>query len=381
MSPQSQWQQEINNGNLQYDELQAPIIIALDDLYQEISAMPPIKKNNGFFAKFLKKEQKITRPKGLYIWGSVGRGKSMMMDLFAEQLKKNSPYKIERKHFHEFMSDVQHRLNDNRERYRSFDNPLIPLAQELAQEHQILCFDEFQVTNIADAMILGRLFQALFDEGVIVVTTSNIAPNQLYKDGLHRNRFLPFIDILTQYLNVMEIGGQQDFRLRDDIIEDAWLSPNTNENYTKLDNLFITQTSDYGIGLDLAVGSSRKLPLLKTARQEAMVDYDILCREPRGAEDYATLAKNFHTVYLLNIPQLSNEGAAARRFIHLIDILYENRIRLLVLAKTTPENLSPPADDAEVFNRTLSRLFEMRSQDWQANATQAWEKLHHKDKR
>lgn len=380
MSPQSQWQKEIDNGNLEYDELQAPIIAALDDLYQQILAMPPIKKPSGFFAKFLKKEPKIERPKGLYIWGSVGRGKSMMMDLFADKLKENSRFKVGRKHFHEFMTDVQHRLNDNRERYRSFDNPLIPLAQELATEHQILCFDEFQVTNIADAMILGRLFQALFDEGVVVVTTSNIAPQNLYKDGLHRNRFLPFIDILTNYLNVMEIGGMQDFRLRDDIIEDAWLSPITDENYTKLDDLFITQTSDYGMPLDLAVGS-RILPLIKTAHQEAMADYDTLCREPRGTEDYAALAKNFHTIYLLNIPKLSNEGAAARRFIHLIDILYENRIRLLVLAETKPENLAPPTDDAEVFNRTLSRLFEMRSQDWQANATQAWQKLHKKEQK
>ncbi|MFV0431631.1 MAG: cell division protein ZapE [Alphaproteobacteria bacterium] len=372
MSIKTQWQQDIEQNLLEYDAMQEPIINQLNNLYHEILNMPKPDVGTSFLSKILKKKKRTPPPKGLYIWGSVGRGKSMMMDLFADQIQKQNTHKVARKHFHEFMGEVQHLLNINREKYRPYDNPLIPLAQELAQQHQILCFDEFQVTNIADAMILGRLFQALFDENVIVVATSNIAPEQLYKDGLHRNRFLPFIEILKQHMDVFEIGGQQDFRLRDDIVEDAWLWPQNNENKERLEQLFITQATGEGLACEIAVGS-RKLPIIKACNQVAMVDYATLCREPRGTEDYSQLATHFHTIYIMNIPSLSQEGAASRRFIHLIDILYEKRIRLLALAETTPENLNPPQDDGFVFNRTLSRLFEMRSQDWQSNATHAWQ--------
>ncbi len=377
MTPKATWQQQIKAGTLIEDENQKPVIEALDNLFialQNSEQQAPAKIKLPFL---FKKKTQINAPKGLYIWGSVGRGKSMLMDLFAEKLGSELSLNVSRRHFHEFMRHIQSLLIKNREAYRSFDNPLIPLASEIATQSRVLCFDEFQVTNIADAMILGRLFEALFNNGVTIVATSNIAPQNLYKDGLHRSRFLPFIEILKDNMHILQMGGAEDFRHRHDILEDAWLAPLTQENQEKFDALFHLQAgqdeplqnlqSSHILQVD-----SRSLPLIKAYKNIAMLSFNTLCREPRGTADYIALAKNFHTLYLTDIPKLTHEGAAVRRFIHLIDILYENRIRLHMLAQCKAEALAPPPTDSEVFFRTLSRLTEMRSAAWQAHSIEAW---------
>lgn len=375
MSPKAHWQQQVNEGLLSLDAEQQPIIEALDDLFKALMAEPLEQPKKTLWPFGRKGKKVINTPKGLYIWGSVGRGKSMLMDLFAEKIKEKGTQTILRQHFHEFMRHIQKQLRDNREAYKAFDNPLTPLAAEIASQSRILCFDEFQITNIADAMILGRLFEGLFAHGVTVIATSNIAPDDLYKDGLHRSRFLPFIEILKNHMHVFQMGGTEDFRQRGDIAEDAWLYPLSEENEAKFHQLFYAQAQSHGkIDRQLNI-DGRILPLIKAEDQIAMVDYEALCREPRGTADYIALAENFHSVYLLNIPRLTKEGAAARRFIHLIDILYEKRIRLYMLADCKTEDLAPPASDATAFLRTLSRLTEMRSQEWQAHSIEAWSKL------
>ncbi len=361
-----QWLQQINEGTLILDERQRPIIEALDDMFIYLK-----KNKKQKFSFNFKKKEPLSSVKGLYIWGTVGRGKSMLMDLFAANIKTYTPYSVLRQHFHEFMRYVQQQLVKNREAYRSFDNPLIPLAKEIAQQNRILCFDEFQVTNIADAMVLGRLFEALFMYNVIIIATSNIAPDDLYKDGLHRSRFLPFIEILKIHMHVFQMGGNEDFRYGGDILEDAWISPLSEENIEKFNHYFYKQSGSSGEKQSLTV-DGRHLPLIKTAQNIAMVDFHTLCRQPRGTADYIALGEAFHTLYLMNIPRLSAEGAAVRRFIHLIDILYEKRVRLHMLAECKLEELSPPASAAPSFFRTVSRLAEMRSQQWQAHSFNVW---------
>jgi cell division protein ZapE len=313
-----------------------------------------------------------TPPKGVYIWGPPGRGKSMLMDLFfdgAEVARKR------RTHFHVFMAEVHRLVGEWREgdtaarkaRFGSAkgDDPIRPTAELIAREARLLCFDELQVVDIADAMILGRLFEALFERGVVLVATSNRAPDDLYRDGINRQLFVPFIELIKRRCEVVSIDGPRDFRL--DRLKGArvWFSPITPETRAAFDALWRDMTSvTREIGARLEV-LGRTIDFPRAAGGIARATFQELCVEPLGPQDYLAIAERFPTLFLEGLPKLSpDKRNEARRFTTLIDALYEAGSKLVVLAESEPEELYPTGDAAFEFARTASRLQEMRSEDY-----------------
>ena len=309
-------------------------------------------------------------PRGLYVHGSVGRGKTMLMDLFFDAAEV--PGK-RRTHFHAFMADVHARLHRWRQAHKrgevSGDDPIAPIAAELAREASLLCFDEFAVRDIADAMILGRLFTALFSAGVVVVATSNVAPADLYKDGLNRALFLPFVALLQERLDVVELDARTDYRLEKLVRAPVYYTPLSPKADAALDAAFLALT---GVGK----GEPAEIELLgrfltvpQAVGGVARFDFDGLCRRPLGSTDYLEIAERFHTLFIDRIPVLTAaERNEAKRFIILVDALYDMRVKLIASAAAEPEALFAGADGAEAFEfaRTASRLFEMRSADYLA---------------
>ena len=304
-------------------------------------------------------------PQGLYIFGPVGRGKSMLMDLFFD----SAPVERKRRvHFHAFMLEVQERLTTER-RTTKRDDPLMAVASDIAAETWLMCFDEFHVVNIADAMILGRLFQGLFEHGVVVVATSNVAPQDLYEGGLQRDRFLPFIDLICSRLDVLDIGVGVDFRLDRLKGQPVYHTPLGAAATKQLDSAFATLTDDADGAPEEIMVLGRTLVAPIAARGVARFSFDQLCREPRGAPDFLAIATHFHTVIIDDIPKLSaDEREVAKRFVVLIDSLYEHRVNLFASAAVKPAEIYPAGDTAFEFQRTVSRLMEMQAEDYMAAA-------------
>jgi cell division protein ZapE len=312
--------------------------------------------------------------RGVYLVGPVGRGKSMLMDLFFE----TAPVERKRRtHFHVFMGEI-HRLidawrkGDAAARKARFgqakgDDPIPPVADVVADGARLLCFDEFQVTDIADAMILGRLFEALFARGVTLVATSNRHPDQLYKDGINRQLFLPFIELLKSKVDVVEVAGAHDYRLDRLRAAGTWFSPNDPDNQRSFDRLWQEMLGgEEETGGELEV-LGRKVTLPRASGGMVRAGFGSLCEVALGPNDYLALAERFHTVFLEDLPRLTPaRREAARRFVLLIDALYEARTRLIVLAEAEPPKLYPEGEGAFEFERTASRLQEMRSADWLA---------------
>jgi cell division protein ZapE len=300
-------------------------------------------------------------PQGLYVYGGVGRGKSMLMDLFFA----GAPPKAKRRvHFHQFMLEIQRRLHERRARKEA--EPLAQVAGEIARGASLLCFDEFHVHTIADAMILGRLFEALFQQGVVVVATSNWAPDDLYKDGLQRDRFLPFIDMLKHRLDVLHLAGARDFRLARLKAMEVYHHPLDAAAAAALDRAFAALTDGARPdALTVPVEGGRSLTLKQTALGVARASFAELCQKPLGAADFLALAENFHTLILAGVPQLGPERHnEARRFMTLVDTLYEHRVNLVASAERPPHALYPQGQGAFEFQRTISRLIEMRSAEY-----------------
>jgi cell division protein ZapE len=296
-------------------------------------------------------------PRGLYIHGPVGRGKSMLMDLFHEAAELPS----RRVHFHAFMLEIHDRLHRRRQRQAEAD-AIGPVAREIAAETRLLCFDEFQVTNIADAMILGRLFAGLFDAAVTVVATSNTAPRDLYAGGLQRERFLPAIALLEERLEILELGGGLDYR-RDRIRGMSVYHTPTGPAATRaLDAAFVDLTGGaMPEPAEIAV-QGRILRLSRTAKGVARATFAELCGQPLGPADFLALARAFHTLVLDDVPELTAERRnEVRRFVTLIDALYEHRTKLVCSAAAPPDSLHLAGDHAAEFRRTASRLHEMQS--------------------
>nr|WP_321509416.1 cell division protein ZapE [uncultured Hyphomonas sp.] len=360
-----QYRERVDAGILTNDPVQAEAAERLDDLARRL-ADPP---KGGWFSK--------PEPvRGLYLWGGVGRGKSMLMDLFFEDA---APKAKRRVHFHEFMAEIQDRLDTWRkmpegERKRSQwrvkgagDDPIPPVAKQVAAEAQLLCFDEFQVTQIADAMILARLFDQLFQRGVTMVATSNREPDDLYKDGINRPLFLPFIQHLKDRCDIFHLASDRDYRLDRLIAAPVWYAPLGPEADAALEEVWTRLTSGAHAQHVTLTVKGRKLEVSREAAGVAWFSFEELCARPLYSRDYLTIAANFHTIILRGIPKLdSDKRNEAARFVALIDALYEAKIKLVASAAAEPETLYPEGDGAFEFERTVSRLHEMRSTDYLA---------------
>jgi cell division protein ZapE len=300
-------------------------------------------------------------PRGLYLWGDVGRGKSMLMDLFFGEAKTAKKRRV---HFNEFMVETHAAIHAERQRAGHSD-PIPPVARAVADGTTLLCFDEFQVTDVADAMILGRLFEQLFERGVVIVATSNTPPDRLYEGGLNRQLFLPFIGEIKQRLDVVELNGPVDYRLHRISGIAVYLHPLGAEADAKMDAAWMKLTDcKKGAPQNLTV-LGRTLRVPQAARGAARFDFADLCSRPLAGADYLAIAHAFHTVLIDHIPRLSSERRdEARRFVLLIDTLYDEGVKLICSAAAAPEDLYVEGDGADAFRRTVSRLHEMQSEDY-----------------
>ncbi|HEY9548223.1 MAG TPA: cell division protein ZapE, partial [Kiloniellaceae bacterium] len=328
----------------------------------------PAADGGGWKARLGLARRRAEPPQGLYIFGSVGTGKSMLMDLFF----RSAPIERKRRvHFHAFMQEVQDRLHAWRQDPANKDkaDPLPIIGAELAEEAWLLCFDEFHVVNIADAMILGRLFETLFASGVVVVATSNWPPDRLYEGGLQRERFQPFIALVKERLDVLELDSGVDYRLRRLKDITVYHAPLGQRADAALDGAFAELTEGSEPAPESLHYKGRVIAVPLAARGVARFSFAELCEQPLGPGDYLAIAGLYHTLVLSGVPALSAEKRnEARRFMTLIDALYEHRVKLVVSAAAPPERLYASGDGAGEFQRTVSRLQEMRSADYIAKA-------------
>jgi len=355
----------IAEGSLIKDSAQIAACEALDALL--IRLKPPVRTFRVF-------TRNTATPKGLYLWGGVGRGKSMLMDWFFEA----APVKAKRRvHFHAFMLGVHAKINlwrkmDKAERRASpdfvrgaGDDPIAPTAKSIAREARLLCFDEFHVTDITDAMILSRLFTALWERGVVVVATSNRPPHDLYKHGLNRNLFEPFIDMMPDHLIIHEFSGDTDHRLRQLEAAPVYYSPLGPEAKAGIDAAWQRLIGPATPRETYLTVQGRPLTLKRTAAGTARTSFERLCNEALGAADYLRLAQAFQTLVLEDVPQMGPEHRnEAKRFVTLIDTLYETRTKLVMSAEVEPDLLYVDGTEAFEFERTASRLMEMRGRDY-----------------
>ena len=350
-------------GELRSDDEQAAAAERLDRLAQELEAVP---KKGSILWRALGRAPEP--PRGVYLWGGVGRGKSMLMDLLFDTVDIRRKRRV---HFHEFMLEVHQRLNV--ERQKNSADPVVAVADALADDIRLLAFDEMVVNNPADAMILSRLFTEMMGHGLTIVATSNRAPNDLYKDGLNRQLFLPFIALIEARMDVLTLNGPVDYRLDRLGSMDTWLVPNGPEATEKLSAAFFRLT-DYPVedaarvpSCDLPVQGGREIHVPRCLKGVAVFSFKRLCGDARGAPDYLAIAHRFHTVILVGIPRLGPENRnEAARFVTLVDALYENRVKLLAAADAQPDDLYVAGDGAFEFERTASRLHEMASDEYLA---------------
>jgi len=363
MTVRAAYKRLLKKGALSPDAGQTAAVEALARLEGELPRL------NDPWLPFL---PKAAPPKGLYLSGPPGRGKSMLMDLFfdAAQVRRKR-----RTHFHVFMAEVHALVKTWREasegeRRRAFgrykaDDPIPPVADRIADQARLLCFDELQVTDIADAMILGRLFEALFERRVVLVATSNRPPEDLYKDGINRQLFLPFVDLIRDRCRVVEVAGPRDFRLDRLKGRKVWFSPLDRAAEQGFDELWRRMTEvgrEAGATVEVL---GRRLTFPRACGGLLRATFEELCVRPLGPQDYLALAERFHTVFLERVPRLTpDRREEARRLVTLIDALYEAGAKLVVLAEDEPERLYPSGDGAFEFERTASRLQEMRSADY-----------------
>jgi cell division protein ZapE len=293
---------------------------------------------------------------GIYLHGDVGRGKSMLMDIFIATLPDNN--KLRRVHFHSFMMDVHEHLHKHK------DTGIKGLTKQLAKDVKIFCFDEFHVNDVADAMILQRLFSELLNQGVILITTSNYPPDRLYEGGLQRKRFLPFIDLIKDKLEIVEVNGPTDHRARELSRTNTYFYPLTADSREKCARLFHEFTKGQQTTLHRIPLKGREIHI-QAADKVALCSFSELCELPVGAEDYLALAKSFHTVFITDIPRLGYDRRnEAKRFMTLIDVLYEARTRLVLTAEEKADDLYQGHDHAFEFPRTVSRIHEMTSESY-----------------
>jgi cell division protein ZapE len=357
----------VETGAIGRDLAQERIAAALDRLTDEISAKRLAQKSSALGWLFARK-QPPAAVRGLYIHGGVGRGKTMLMDMFFELVPVRRKRRV---HFNDFMADVQDRIQKHRLARKNGDakedDPIPPVARALAEQAWVLCFDEFSVTDIADAMILSRLFSALFANGVVLVATSNVAPEDLYRDGLNRQLFLPFISLLERNAEVMTLDSDKDYRLEKLSRMPVYITPADAAADAALDDIWRAMTHSRPVAETALTVKGRQVVVPRATGDAARFSFADLCEKPLGARDFLAIAGRFSTIFIDHVPVLG-EGRRneAKRFILLIDTLYDHHIRLVVSADAPPTGLYTAKRGNEVFEfeRTASRLIEMQGHEW-----------------
>lgn len=364
--PSAIYQERIDQGELRVDPVQQSVIQGLQTLFEELMQARGRKKV-GFFQRVTGLGKiELGDMRGVYMHGGVGRGKSMLMDLFFDCLPND--IRKTRVHFHQFMIDVHDYIHSRRESdgvREGVDATLPLLAERIAERSRVLCFDEFHVTDVADAMILGRLFTALFDRGVIVVATSNWEPDRLYEGGLQRDRFIPFIALLKRKMKVVHLDSPTDYRTETSLEEGSYFHPLNGVTKKAIDQVFVSLTDGAKPKSDVIKIKGRKIKVGCAANGVARFTFAQLCEHPHGAEDYIAIAERYETVFLEGIPKMGYDRRnEVKRLMNLIDALYEAHVFLVVSAQAPPERLYHGHDHSYEFERAISRLTEMQSLEY-----------------
>ncbi|UWM63791.1 cell division protein ZapE [Enterobacter sp. CP102] len=364
LSPSSRYQQALNEGSHQPDDVQREAVNRLDTIYQELTAKPAdIVQSGGLKAaigRLLgKKEPQVNAPvRGLYMWGGVGRGKTWLMDMFYQSLPGTRKQRL---HFHRFMLRVHEELTA----LQGQSDPLDIVAERFKAETDVLCFDEFFVSDITDAMLLGGLMKALFARGITLVATSNIPPDELYRNGLQRARFLPAIDAIKQHCDIMNVDAGVDYRLRTLTQAHLWLSPLNADTQGQMDKLWLALAGATRTNMPVLDVNHRPLQTQGVENQTLAVSFTTLCVDARSQHDYIALSRLFHTVMLLDVPVMTPlMESEARRFIALVDEFYERHVKLVVSAEVPLYEVYQGERLKFEFQRCLSRLQEMQSEEY-----------------
>lgn len=367
--PRSEYRARRKSGELAFDAAQSLAVEKLQSLHHAIRGYQPASGLGSWKERFGLSRRTGNPPQGLYIFGGVGRGKSMLMDLFFYTAPVEKKRRV---HFHAFMQEVHSRLNVQRQNdeiqrrngERNGD-PILALAQSFAEDAWLLCFDEFQVLDITDAMILGRLFEALFNAGVVIVVTSNWPPSDLYKDGLQRGLFLPFIHLIEEKLDLLELDGRIDHRLESMRLMNVYVDSGLPGSFEELQKCFRRLTNGGHANPDKILVHGREVDIPAVADGVALAAFADLCERNLGAADYLAIAQRYHTLVLSGIPKLGIEKRnEAKRLVTLIDALYEHNVKLICSAEAPPEKLYAGGDGAFEFKRTASRLAEMQTEKY-----------------
>lgn len=364
LSPTSRYQQALEEGTHQPDDVQREAVDRLNVIYQELTRETPATAQSGglkaVFGRLLgkKEPQTVVAVRGLYMWGGVGRGKTWLMDLFYQSLPGTRKQRL---HFHRFMLRVHEELNA----LQGHSDPLDIIAERFKAETDVLCFDEFFVSDITDAMLLGGLMKALFARGITLVATSNIVPDDLYRNGLQRARFLPAIDAIKEHCDIMNVDAGVDYRLRTLTQAHLWLSPLNDETQSQMDKLWQALAGAKRENAPELEINHRPLRTLGAENQTLAVSFDTLCVDARSQHDYIALSRLFHTVMLFDVPVMTVlMESEARRFIALVDEFYERHVKLVVSAAVPLYEVYQGERLKFEFQRCLSRLQEMQSEEY-----------------
>lgn len=355
MTVSKAYQVYLSEHEFEPDPAQRALVERLQALHDELTMPAP-----GLLRQWFGSPTKT--PRGLYIWGGVGRGKTALMDLFHESLPETGKARF---HFHRFMQRIHIELDALAER----TDPLDVIAERLAAQWQIVCFDEFFVSDIADAMLLGRLLESLFRRGVVLVATSNVAPSDLYRDGLQRARFLPAIALIEEHCDTWHLETDTDYRLRALRDGATYKVGHASECNQLLEKMFDDLASGRRLEQSDVAIEGRQIPVIQLSMNTVWFDFAALCEGPRGTNDYIELARRFQTVFISHVPIMDNQrDDAARRFIALVDEFYDRRVKLIIASAVAAENLYQGKRLAFEFERTVSRLTEMHSEEYLAQA-------------
>ncbi|ANH05852.1 cell division protein ZapE [Shinella sp. HZN7] len=362
----------VQSGELKPDPAQKAMAARFDRLLADLHAQRPARKSSALGWLFAsRKPETVSAPRGLYIHGGVGRGKTMLMDMFFELARVK---RKRRAHFHEFMADVHDRIHKHRQKLKAGEtkqaDPVPPVAASLVEEARLLCFDEFSVTDIADAMILSRLFGELFQRGCILVATSNVEPDNLYRDGLNRSLFLPFVDLLKKHVEIVPLDSLTDYRMEKDSGLPVFRHPLGVEADMAMDAAWRRETAGGAAKAETISFRGRSIPVPQAVGRIARFSFADLCERPLGAADYLEILAHYDTLFVDHVPFLGAEKRnETKRFINLVDTIYDHRARLFASAAAAPENLLVTRKGTEgfEFDRTVSRLIEIRSTEYLAD--------------